>query len=267
DGPEDTEMSAPPTALLPPGGARLPPMPVDVRGQAHTSSRRRIAIVAAAVAAAGVAAMLLFFSGGSSDADGKVTTQPVAPFDSAGRSAAGSAQGERVEAMGPADAAVAAEAEPMTAELEVITVPDKAAISLGPDRPIGVSPAKFTDLAPGTVKVSVELTGYQRLARDVTLAPGDRRTVELQLLALPPPPPPPPRNLPVRPAAGALTVRTTPYSEVWLGSRRLGETPFAGYKLPAGTHTLTFKHPGRKPTRRTITIRPGQTTKLNFALP
>jgi hypothetical protein len=37
--------------------------------------------------------------------------------------------------------------------------------------------------------------------------------------------------------------------------------------VPAGRHTLVFKHPGRKPYRRKVTIRPGKTTRLGFDLP
>ena len=65
---------------------------------------------------------------------------------------------------------------------------------------------------------------------------------------------------------GFLTARTTPYSVVYLGGKQIGETPLAGVELPAGTHTLTFKNPKRKPVTRRVTIRAGKTTKLSFSL-
>ncbi len=69
------------------------------------------------------------------------------------------------------------------------------------------------------------------------------------------------------PRPGRLTVRTTPYSDVFAGARHLGQTPFADVRLSAGAHTLTFKNPGRKPMTKRIVIRAGQTTKLAFDLP
>jgi hypothetical protein len=67
---------------------------------------------------------------------------------------------------------------------------------------------------------------------------------------------------------GRLTVRTTPYSAVYLGTRKLGETPFAELEIPVGTHTLLFKHPEHATVRRTVVIEAGKTTKLPpFDLP
>jgi serine/threonine-protein kinase len=262
---DDTVLSAPPTALLPPGARPEPMIAIpDVTGEHPRTSHRRIAIVAIAAAAAGVAAMLYLFSTASSDADtaGAPPPDPAPPPAAAADAAAAAAR----PPVATADAAPA-EVEPMTAELYVVTEPAEAAVSLGPGRPTGTSPARFTDLPPGTVHVRVVLDGYEPVERDVPLAPGERRTLELPMAKIPPPVAPPSARPPPRATHGLLTVRTTPYSEVWLGSRRLGVTPAAGIKLPPGTHTLTFKHPGRKPHRRTVTIRSNHTTKLNFPLP
>ena len=62
-------------------------------------------------------------------------------------------------------------------------------------------------------------------------------------------------------------MRTNPYSVVTLGKRRLGETPFAGIEVPAGTHVLTFTNPERGAVKRTVLVRAGQTVKLSFQLP
>jgi hypothetical protein len=37
--------------------------------------------------------------------------------------------------------------------------------------------------------------------------------------------------------------------------------------VPAGTHTLTFKNPSRPTMTKTVTIKAGKPTKLNFSLP
>lgn len=103
----------------------------------------------------------------------------------------------------------------------------------------------------------VQKDGHAPLARAVDLAAGQHRTVELVLEK---------KGGATAPRGGFLTARTQPYSVVFLGGRRLGETPFAAVPLPAGRHVLVFKHPGRPPVTRTVTIRAGETTKLAFEL-
>ena len=144
---------------------------------------------------------------------------------------------------------------PATATLEVITRPARARVQVG-GGPRRTSPVAIRELAPDRYTVTVEKPGYQPLARTIDLGAGEHRTLELTL------------EKASRPAAriGYLTARTEPYSVVYLGARRLGETPFAAVALPAGTHTLTFKHPGRRPVTRRVTIRAGETAKLNFKL-
>jgi serine/threonine-protein kinase len=58
--------------------------------------------------------------------------------------------------------------------------------------------------------------------------------------AEPPPDPAPPRN---RIVTGLLKLDTDPWSDVYLGRRKLGTTPITGVRLPAGVHRLTLKNP------------------------
>ncbi len=118
-------------------------------------------------------------------------------------------------------------------------------------------------MAAGAITVAISRDGYATLERTIALAPGEHRTIELVLdkkgggASAP------------RPTTdvGYLTVRTSPYSIVMLGKKRLGETPFAGVEVPAGTHVLTFTNPDRGTVKRTVLVRPGQTVKLSFQLP
>ena len=59
---------------------------------------------------------------------------------------------------------------------------------------------------------------------------------------------------------------TVPWSEVFLGSRRLGVTPVFRIELPAGRHTLTFRSPNRPPVQKTVTIRAGAETRVRESL-
>ena len=65
---------------------------------------------------------------------------------------------------------------------------------------------------------------------------------------------------------GKLTVRTTPPCEVFLGGRRLTETPFTDMEFEPATYTLVFKHPQHAAVTRRVTIAAGKTTRLSFTL-
>lgn len=66
---------------------------------------------------------------------------------------------------------------------------------------------------------------------------------------------------------GTLHVNTTPWSEVWLGGKRLGITPLAGVALEAGRHSLVLKNPKLGVTKKVaVRIRPNETTRLTIRL-
>jgi hypothetical protein len=94
------------------------------------------------------------------------------------------------------------------------------------------------------------------------------------VVAKPTPPPEPPKEVVPKPATepvkaaeepkyGFLRIDTDPWSEVYLGRRRLGITPINRRKMRAGRHRLTFVNDdaGIKKTI-TVKIRPGKTTKV-----
>ncbi len=159
------------------------------------------------------------------------------------------------------------------AEIEIITEPPGARVVFDGAPLTELTPARVDRLLPGEHTLRVTREGYKPVERNLELAAGDRRTFELALTPLPGTPPPErprasardgaPR---ARPSTGWLTVRTNPYSEVYLGRRKLGTTPLADVELPAGTHTLVFKNPEQGARRRKVVIRPGATTKLSFEL-
>lgn len=183
------------------------------------------------------------------DADADTPAVAVAPPDAARGGVADAADPALVA---PPDAAPA----PALATLEVVTRPPGARVVVD-GAPAGTSPVVLRDRRPGKVALVVQKDGHAPLARAVDLAAGQHRTVELVLEK---------KGGATAPRGGFLTARTQPYSVVFLGGRRLGETPFAAVPLPAGRHVLVFKHPGRPPVTRTVTIRAGETTKLAFEL-
>lgn len=70
---------------------------------------------------------------------------------------------------------------------------------------------------------------------------------------------------PPRAATGTLRVTTTPWSEVYEGSRRLGETPVQ-LELPAGRHVLTLRAEDRPARTETVEIREGEVTRVRVIL-
>src|SRR5690606_36471927 len=125
--------------------------------------------------------------------------------------------------------------------------------------PTGATTAQLV-LPPGRHVMIAELAGYRKEKRTVFLEPDVHMKLEIAFT----------KKLPVhsdrRPAMGRLSVRTTPWSDVYLGTRKLGQAPFADVPLRAGTHTLTFRNPSRPTVTKTVTIRAGKSTKLNFDL-
>jgi serine/threonine-protein kinase len=80
------------------------------------------------------------------------------------------------------------------------------------------------------------------------------------------PPAPPPRHLhtsPKRPKTGLLTIDTRPWTEVYLGDKKLGLTPMEGVSLPAGRLELELRNPKLGISRRLqVTIQPGRVTRV-----
>ena len=61
---------------------------------------------------------------------------------------------------------------------------------------------------------------------------------------------------------GTLDLNASPWAEVYLGKRRLGNTPLQGVRLPTGRHRLRLVNPQRQLTARiTVRIRAGRTTR------
>lgn len=61
---------------------------------------------------------------------------------------------------------------------------------------------------------------------------------------------------------GRVNVNATPWATVWIGGRRLGDTPLANLELPAGEHEFVFRHPELGERRRVAVVSPGGTTRV-----
>jgi serine/threonine-protein kinase len=67
-------------------------------------------------------------------------------------------------------------------------------------------------------------------------------------------------------APGTLRLAVSPWAEVALEGRSLGNTPIRPMSLPPGTYVVRLSHPDFHPLQRKVTIRPGEVTRLEVDL-
>jgi hypothetical protein len=62
---------------------------------------------------------------------------------------------------------------------------------------------------------------------------------------------------------GTANLNATPWAEIWLDGKKLGDTPLASAPVPLGTHEFVFKHPQLGERRVTATIRANETSTVS----
>jgi hypothetical protein len=55
--------------------------------------------------------------------------------------------------------------------------------------------------------------------------------------------------------SGAANFTATPWAEVWMNGKKLGETPLMNHRVPVGKREFVFKHPRLGERRVSVTIR------------
>jgi serine/threonine-protein kinase len=170
---------------------------------------------------------------------------------------------------------LALRATPLRALLRVTSTPEGSRVSVD-GAPVGATPLEH-DVPLGEHRVRVEADGFAP-AEDVVRVetPGERASISFALRPVAERATPPharaepaargdsARTLP-RGATGTLRVATTPWSEVFEGGRRLGETPLQ-VELPEGRHTLTLRAPERPARTEVVDIRAGEVTRVRIVL-
>ena len=58
-----------------------------------------------------------------------------------------------------------------------------------------------------------------------------------------------------RPTTGAANFTATPWAEVWMDGKKLGETPLMNHPVPLGKREFVFRNPNLGERRVTVTIR------------
>lgn len=65
------------------------------------------------------------------------------------------------------------------------------------------------------------------------------------------------------PALGLVNVNATPWAEVWIGRRRIGETPLANVTVPVGRHEVVFRHPQFGEKRLSVSVTTGAPARVS----
>jgi serine/threonine-protein kinase len=188
----------------------------------------------------------------------------------------------------PSDAATKAASDPaMIPKVNVTALPVQTSASIAVyTRPTGakvfidgaeldaLTPVRMQPVTAGPHHVVIERVGCQPRELDVSLATGEHRVLDIELptersLQTAHDPTAKKKGTPVSSSHvgnGFLTAKTVPWSRAYEGSHLLGETPVVNVPLPEGPHTITFVNPDLPPVKKTILIKVGEETKLNFAL-
>ena len=65
---------------------------------------------------------------------------------------------------------------------------------------------------------------------------------------------------------GKVNLNATPWAEVWIDGKRVGETPIGNLEVPVGPHELVFRHPQFGEKRHAISVTAGAPVRLSVPM-
>ena len=154
---------------------------------------------------------------------------------------------------------------PQTGQLRVESDPPGATVLVdGVSR--GTTPLTVADLRPGPREIVLQ-----------TAAGSRRHTVSIQAgatssLNAPAPAPSASKtrtkvtSVGIDTPPGLVSLNASPWAELWIDGRRVGETPLANVSVPAGEHEVVFRHPQLGEKRQALTVNPGARLRLSVEM-
>jgi hypothetical protein len=73
-------------------------------------------------------------------------------------------------------------------------------------------------------------------------------------------------SLNITPPPGRVSVNVTPWAQVWINGKEIGDTPLANVPLPVGEHQITFRHPQLGERSERFVVRSGALTRVSATL-
>jgi hypothetical protein len=143
-----------------------------------------------------------------------------------------------------AEASTAAAAEPTNGWV-LVDAPIELQVLQG-GRSIGSSGRRL-QLSPGTYDLQLRSADFST-SRRVNVEAGRVARIDV--------------NMP----DGTVNLNATPWAEVYLDGRSLGETPIANASVSVGTHEVIFRNPQFQELRQTVTVQSGKATRLAVTL-
>jgi hypothetical protein len=141
----------------------------------------------------------------------------------------------------------AATEHPASAGAVEVVSPVSLNVSEG-GRPLGASGGPIqVSLGRHTLEIGREDLGYQ-VVKVVDVKPGRPLRIELSL------------------PSGVANLNATPWAEVWIDGRKVGETPLGRVELTIGPHEVQFRHPELGDQTRTLVVTTGAVALLSVDL-
>jgi hypothetical protein len=143
--------------------------------------------------------------------------------------------------------AAAAPEDPAPAGAVEVVSPVSLKVSEG-GRPLGASGERI-QLSVGrhTLEIGREDLGYQ-VVQVVDIKPGRPQRIQPSL------------------PTGVANLNATPWAEVWIDGRKVGETPLGHVQLTIGSHEVQFRHPELGDQTRTLVVTTGSVALLSVEL-
>lgn len=92
-----------------------------------------------------------------------------------------------------------------------------------------------------------EAYGY-RAVKSVTVLPGKTASIPIEL------------------PQGTLHINATPWAEVWIDGKAMGETPLGNLSVPIGPHEVVFRHPQLGEQRHAVSVKSAAAARLSVNL-
>ena len=65
---------------------------------------------------------------------------------------------------------------------------------------------------------------------------------------------------------GTVNLNASPWAEVWIDGRRVGETPIGNLAVPIGPHEIVFRHPELGEKKQAVSVTTGAPVRLSVSM-